>query len=224
MSELVFIQRKPNYPDDELLYCPQLYNYSNVKAVNTKWAGAPTPYNNYPASTKLSTGERRCLYMMGYIGGNVVELGTHLGGGAATLGWGMKDGGKGGSLFVVDNFGEPIDGDGHVNIGEYGAVDRLSAYFKSNIPDIKLNICKGDTSSWAKRIPVSSVDLVFIDADHTYKGCKKDYDAWSPLIRKGGLLIFHDCHLIGVNKVIDEMKGFTLEEHVWSMKVFRCTR
>jgi len=35
-------------------------------------------------------------------------------------------------------------------------------------------------------------DMVFIDADHTYKAVKEDITLWKPLIRKGGILSGHD--------------------------------
>jgi Methyltransferase domain len=36
------------------------------------------------------------------------------------------------------------------------------------------------------------VDLLFIDGDHTFEGVKADYDLYSPLVRPGGLVAFHD--------------------------------
>lgn len=36
------------------------------------------------------------------------------------------------------------------------------------------------------------VDFLFIDGDHTYEGVKSDYEMYSPLVRKGGLIAFHD--------------------------------
>ena len=38
-------------------------------------------------------------------------------------------------------------------------------------------------------------DLLFIDGDHTYKVVKKDWEMYSPLVKKGGLVIFHDIVL-----------------------------
>lgn len=39
------------------------------------------------------------------------------------------------------------------------------------------------------------VDLLFIDADHTYEGVKVDYEMYAPLVRPGGLVALHDiCH------------------------------
>lgn len=36
------------------------------------------------------------------------------------------------------------------------------------------------------------VDLLFIDGDHTYEGVKKDWEMYSPLVRPGGMIAFHD--------------------------------
>lgn len=38
------------------------------------------------------------------------------------------------------------------------------------------------------------VDFAFIDADHRYEGVKKDYLLYSPLVRPGGLIGFHDIY------------------------------
>jgi predicted O-methyltransferase YrrM len=36
------------------------------------------------------------------------------------------------------------------------------------------------------------IDLLFIDGDHTCEGVKKDWEMYSPLVRSGGLIVFHD--------------------------------
>jgi predicted O-methyltransferase YrrM len=36
------------------------------------------------------------------------------------------------------------------------------------------------------------VDLLFIDGDHSYEGVERDYLAYSPLVRDGGVIAFHD--------------------------------
>jgi predicted O-methyltransferase YrrM len=36
------------------------------------------------------------------------------------------------------------------------------------------------------------VDFLFIDGDHTYEGVKRDFEMYSPLMRKGGIIAFHD--------------------------------
>lgn len=36
------------------------------------------------------------------------------------------------------------------------------------------------------------VDFLFIDGDHTKEGVKKDYEMYSPFVRTGGIIAFHD--------------------------------
>ena len=53
-----------------------------------------------------------------------------------------------------------------------------------------------------------SMDLVFIDADHSYKSTKKDIEMWSPKVRDGGILCGHDYEnpdWVEVKKAVDEM-------------------
>jgi predicted O-methyltransferase YrrM len=44
----------------------------------------------------------------------------------------------------------------------------------------------------AVRQQVGSLDLLFIDGDHTYQGVRSDFDMYSPLMRAGGIVAFHD--------------------------------
>ena len=39
------------------------------------------------------------------------------------------------------------------------------------------------------------VDLLFIDADHSYDAVKRDWQAWRRHLRAGGIAAFHDCRV-----------------------------
>ena len=62
----------------------------------------------------------------------------------------------------------------------------------------KLHLMRADshresTLEGAKRLLAGQqIDLLFIDGDHTYEGVKKDWEMYSPLVRSGGLVVFHD--------------------------------
>ena len=50
-----------------------------------------------------------------------------------------------------------------------------------------------ETLKRAKEILGSrQIDFLFIDGDHSYEGVKKDFEMYSPLVRKGGVIAFHD--------------------------------
>jgi len=38
----------------------------------------------------------------------------------------------------------------------------------------------------------ASVDLLFLDGDHSYEGVRSDFENYAPLVRPGGLIAFHD--------------------------------
>jgi predicted O-methyltransferase YrrM len=72
-----------------------------------------------------------------------------------------------------------------------------------------------------------SVDLVFIDADHSYEACKQDIDIWLPKVRFGGMICGHDYkhpRFPGVQKAVDEVfqgdfDDFHETDWVWSKRV-----
>ena len=51
------------------------------------------------------------------------------------------------------------------------------------------------------------IDLLFIDGDHTAAGVLKDIKAWTPLVRLGGVVVFHDT-LAYTNKKPHEQHGW----------------
>lgn len=38
-----------------------------------------------------------------------------------------------------------------------------------------------------------TVDFLFIDGDHSLEGVKQDFEMYSPFVRKGGIIAFHDA-------------------------------
>lgn len=60
---------------------------------------------------------------------------------------------------------------------------------------------RGLSVDMAKQVPDASLDFVYIDANHSYEGCRTDIDAWLPKIKPGGFLSGHDFnHDKEVNK------------------------
>lgn len=59
----------------------------------------------------------------------------------------------------------------------------------------------------------NKLDYLFIDGDHSYEGVKKDFEMYSPLVRSGGMVAFHDIAehgeelACGVDKFWNEIKG-----------------
>jgi predicted O-methyltransferase YrrM len=52
---------------------------------------------------------------------------------------------------------------------------------------------ESDSLSWLETtLEKRQVDVMLIDGDHTYEGVRQDFAMYSPLVRKGGIVAFHD--------------------------------
>lgn len=82
----------------------------------------------------------------------------------------------------------------------------------------RVEVIKDFTTEAAKRIDDGSLDLVFIDADHSYKGCKEDIAAWESKVKVGGWISGHDYEnnsqdfKFGVTPAVDEYIAATGKE------------
>ena len=61
-----------------------------------------------------------------------------------------------------------------------------------------VEIIKKDSFEASKLIKDNSLDFVYIDALHTYRGVKEDMVLWTPKVRKGGIVSGHDFGYKGV--------------------------
>ena len=54
-----------------------------------------------------------------------------------------------------------------------------------------------------------SIDIVFIDANHSYESVKNDIDLWLPKVKTGGVLSGHDYSIsfFGVIQAVNEKMG-----------------
>ena len=101
---------------------------------------------------------------------------------------------------MYDNYGyeEPFS----MSVVEKQAKAYLDEFVKSG----RCHFHKEYSVDGAKLFDDSSVDLVFIDANHTYEHVKEDIEAWYPKIRDGGILSGHDFSgdFPGVEKAVRE--------------------
>jgi len=60
------------------------------------------------------------------------------------------------------------------------------------------------------------IRFLFIDADHSYEACLKDYSLWAPHVAECGLIAFHDYgQAEGVTRLCDELR-----QHADDLKEF----
>lgn len=82
-------------------------------------------------------------------------------------------------------------------------------------------ILEGDSVAMADEVEDASLDFVFIDGDHSYRGVKRDIRAWKPKVKPGGWLMGHDANRPGVLKAVQNL-GLPIEtdvDRVWAVRL-----
>jgi predicted O-methyltransferase YrrM len=62
-----------------------------------------------------------------------------------------------------------------------------------------------------KELGDQPLDVLFIDADHSYEAVKRDYEIYSPLVRSGGLIALHDINPRRSGGIFGEVPRFWAE-------------
>jgi cephalosporin hydroxylase len=117
----------------------------------------------------------------------IVELGTAQGG--TLLGWAR----------IATELVVSVDLEHGIHGGGYPAQkQRLYREFGHGRDGVTIELVQADSQSAGTRCKVESilggrpVDILFIDADHRLEGVRRDFALWSPLVRAGGFVVFHD--------------------------------
>jgi predicted O-methyltransferase YrrM len=117
----------------------------------------------------------------------VVEIGTMHGG---TL-WAWCQSASSDALLVSIDLPGGAFGGGYSD----AEAERLAGYRR---PGQTLELIRADSHDPATVAQLRAllgsrtIDLLFIDADHSYEGVARDYEMYAPLVRPGGLIAFHD--------------------------------
>ena len=146
-----------------------------------------------------------------------VEIGTWKGKSAVYMAERIKLSGKNIKFHTIDLF-------------EYspGCGSTSSSFLNEvivNIEPVKdyINIIKGKSYEVADNFEDDSLDFVFIDGDHRYKGVKKDLEAWYPKIKDSGIIAGHDYTepSCGVKMAVDSyflFTGISINRSSWIFK------
>jgi len=110
-------------------------------------------------------------------------------------------------MIAVDRWEEQPDHktEGWIGWDHDGSLSRFREVCDQHFTD-RVKIIRSDSVAAAKLVEDGSLDFVFIDADHSYEGCKADIEAWEPKVRKGGMVAGHDYNRKwpGVVRSVDE--------------------
>ncbi|BAS59555.1 hypothetical protein NIES2135_09170 [Leptolyngbya boryana NIES-2135] len=143
----------------------------------------------------LSLSEAMALYRYASMLPNqstIVEIGCWKGKSTFCLAQGLKRG----QVVVIDPF-DAFGEEGSAEIYESQKGNQpLLNQFKSNMRELgvldKIKILSGMSQDFVGQIP--SINLLFIDGDHSIEGCKADFLNYAPYIASGGYIAFHDFY------------------------------
>ena len=125
---------------------------------------------------------------------NYVETGSYLGCSGVLAGLSSK---HGSTVYCHDIWFENIEDITATGTRPPDGVDDYFYTFYENVLNNNLqNIIipiRGDSAYTLNNHRDESIDLAFIDGDHTYEGALKDLDTVLPKMKKGGVILCHDC-------------------------------
>lgn len=155
---------------------------------------------------ELEYGEGEFLYLLALWcgGGHIINLGD--GNSATYFALALKDHGMAGHVSSVDCYDHTSLRRMARERDEHGVADRITLYNeRTSTAHAKLQPC----------------NLLFIDADHSYKGVWHDTWAYSALCE--GWMAFHDTNQPDTHKVLKELVHPTWERLFWvnRIQVFR---
>lgn len=82
----------------------------------------------------------------------------------------------------------------------------------------KIVILEGDSHDIGKSWTLP-IDLLFIDGNHSYDGVISDSRIWTPSVKKGGVVVWHDYY----NKLLDTGCGRAIDDFLEESEDFEVT-
>ena len=153
-------------------------------------------------TTHLTNAEKFELYRLAgkYAGMAAVEIGSYLGASSCFIAAGIRKSRKKSKLFCIDTW--------HNDSMTEGRRDTF-AEFKKNTEQYREIIVplKGLSTEVIPKAGehFQKIDFLFIDGDHSYNACKKDWDLCGSLLQEGSVVVFHDTGWAeGVQRVVRE--------------------
>jgi hypothetical protein len=139
-------------------------------------------------------------------GAKIVEVGTWKGRSVAYLGVEIINSGKNIKVDAVDTW-SALPSEEYHKTDIYVKTDTLYQLFLANISPVAsvVNPVRMASVDAAKLYEDNSIDIVFLDACHTYDCVKEDIAAWLPKVKVGGILAGHDYGWSAdVRRAVDE--------------------
>lgn len=159
---------------------------------------------SFAVPSHLTYRERVVLYDLARGQGvsSIVEIGSYLGASATALACGLRDAGKAAAhIYCVDTWNNDAMSDGHRDTMSTFR-QHTQAFGGVIVPR------RGWSTDVVGTIAAQAgmIDMLFIDGDHSYDGCRADWQAYKPLLKSSGWVAFHDIGWAeGVQRVVAEL-------------------
>jgi predicted O-methyltransferase YrrM len=140
-----------------------------------------------PPRTMHSPGESALLAELARGRRRALEIGVYEGSSALVLVDALP---RDAELHLVEPFGAGMDWWEPADERAVRAVVSRAARRRGG-PELRWHVSTSEEAS--ERWGETAVDLVFIDGDHSEAACRLDWELWSPRVRQGGVVLFHDA-------------------------------
>ncbi len=148
----------------------------------------------------LTIAERVVLYRLGLGRKTILEIGSYLGASACCFGAAIKSSRVKGRIYCIDTWNNDAMTEGFRDTWE--EFQKNTASYKEYIIPVR-----GFSTQVVNKVAaeIKSIELLFIDGDHSYKGVKDDWDTYKRFLNTGSVVVFHDWGWAeGVKRVIVE--------------------
>lgn len=153
----------------------------------------------FTIQSDLTVTERVKLYNISRATQAILEIGSYTGASACCFGEALKKSGFG-KVICIDTWNNDAMTEG--NRDTWQEFQNNTASFKDYI--IPVRGFSTDVVDVVAKL-VTSVDLLFIDGDHSYEGVKADWEFYKRFLNSGSIVAFHDWGWAeGVRRVIEE--------------------
>lgn len=153
----------------------------------------------FSINSHLTTRERVTLFDLSKKSKFILEIGSYIGASTCCFGAALKKSSCG-RVFCIDTWNNDAMTEG--NRDTWQEFQNNTASFKDQIVPVR-----GFSTAVVDEVAayVKTLDLLFIDGDHSYEGVKADWKAYKHFLRPGSIVVFHDSGWAeGVKRVIEE--------------------
>jgi len=153
----------------------------------------------FKIQSHLTIAERVRLYKLADPSEKIAEIGSYIGASACCFG-AAASADKNTQIICIDTWNNDAMSEG--NRDTWAESKKNTASFSDFV--VPVRGFSTDVVEQVRKI-APSLDLLFIDGDHSYEGVKADWEAYKDFLNPGAIVVFHDYGWAdGVKRVVRE--------------------